>query len=101
MSFLARLFSKSPPAAAVSETTVFDLARLLAWDFRNPTEQWFVDTCLRMDINMANAKFAWEAISAARADGNENFFRGALFMAQLAGANAATRSRLAQLMSGK
>ena len=100
MTFLARMFKKTP-TPLTGEPTAFDLAKFLAYDFKSPSEQWFCDTCLRADICMPNARFAWEAIQAARAAGDESFMRGALFMMQLAGAHAATRARLAGLMSGK
>lgn len=101
MGFFSNLFSsKSAPPPLGDPTSPFSLARFLAWDYKNPPGRWVVDTCLRADINMANANFAWEAMDEARRSGDESFMRGALFVLQLIGASATTRGKLTEMMRG-
>lgn len=96
MGWLSSLFRRKPKPLS-GETTEFDLAKFLAYDGKDLDEQWFSDTCLRAGICMPNAKFAWEARRLADARGSE-FGAGVVFALRLVGANAATKSRLAQLM---
>lgn len=98
MNFIARLFKKKP-TPLTGEITSLDLAKFLAYDGKNLDEQWFGDTCLRADICQPNAKFAWEARKLADAQGSE-FGAGIMFALRLVGAQAATKSKLAQMVKG-